>query len=341
MDRKAWIVVTICCTLMGLNLYYTSQLPKTKPVPAATAPATPAAGTAATAEAAKTTPAAPGAPVTPGAAAALPEETRELKIDSVRYVLSTKGGGVKEAHLAAQDQVVLNTLAKDAIGAFRREAKTADETPYKIVEATDKAVTFEGTTADNLSIRKTFSVTEGPGTDPHMLRMAITLTNKGTVAHKSDQHYIYAGAAASLSPGDIVPAAVFWNNGGDSDYKEATYFTAGLMSAAKTEFAGGPYEDFRFGGVSSRFYAHIISTTEQPGVRVQGRVWAEPFLVDHSHDEFKDHAGAKADHGIQGAIGMAPLDLAPEASKTINYEIYLGPKEYHRLSELGNHREDV
>lgn len=342
MDRKAWIVVTLCCTLMGINLWQMSEQKARQKAYEAAHPAAPKAPDAATpAAAAPGATATPGAAPAPGSAAALPEETRDLKVGSVDYVLSTKGGGVKVAKLAAQDQVVLNNLGKDAIGAFRREAKIVDETPYKIVESTDKTVTFEGTTAENLLIRKTFTVTEGPGSDPHLLKMALTLTNKGTAAHKSDQHYLYAGAAASLSPGDLVPTAAFWNNGGDSAEKLSTSFGAGFFNAATTEFVGGPYNDFRFGGVSSRFYAHIISTTEQPGVQVQGRLWAEAFLVDHSNDTFKEHSSAKTDHGIQGAIGLPPVDLAPEASKTFNYEIYLGPKEYHRLSELGRHRDDV
>ncbi len=340
MDRKAWIVVTLCCTLMGINIWQMSQQSaRQKAYEAAHPPAAkaPDAAKPANLESPGTT-ATPGAP---NAVAALPEETRELKIDSVKYVLTTKGGGVKIAELAGQDKVTLNILGKDAIGAFRREAKITDDTPYKIVESTDKTVTFEGTTADKLVIRKKFTLTEGAGSDPHLLKMSITLTNKGTTAHKSDQHYIYAGAAESLRPDDIIKPAFFWNDGGDAATKDANFFSAGMMSTATTEFSGGPYNDFRFGGVMSRFYAHIISTTEEPGVKVQGRIWAAPFLVDHSNDVFKDNSSAAKDHGIEGAIGMLPLELAPEASKTIDYEIYLGPKEYRRLSDLGRHRDDV
>ena len=325
MDRKAWIVVTLCCILMGVNTWFMSQnQAQRKPVAAAAASSAP--------DAAK--PAGSASPSAPGAAASLPEETRELKIDSVTYILTTKGGGVKEARLSAQDQVVLNKLGKDAIGAFRREARLVDDTPYKIVESTSKSVTFEGTTADDLFVRKTFSVTEGPGSDPHLLKMSIALTNKSTAAHNSDQHYIYAGAAESLRPGDIILPAVFWNDGGDSSSKD-------IGKKGATEFVGGPYSDFRFGGVMSRFYATIISTTEQAGVQVKGKVWADPFQVDHSKDEFKDNSAASSDYAVQGAVGMAPVELAPGASKTVNYEIYLGPKEYRRLADLGRHRDDV
>ena len=337
MDSKSKLLVVLCCALMGINLYFMQQQTAQK--------AALAAKTAADAKAAAANPAA--APTTPELSAAKPaapsqpEETRELKIDSVRYVFSTKGGGVKEAYLSAQDQVVLNKLGKDAIGGFRREAAIADDTAYKIVESTNKTVTFEGTTTENLLIRKQFSLTEGPKSDPHLLRMAITVTNNGKEAHKSDKHHIYAGAAASLRPDDIIKPAFFWNDGGDSDTKDTNAFSGGMFASAKPDFVGGPYNDFRFGGVMSRFYANIVSTTEKDGVKVQGGIWAERFQVDHAKDEFKDNSAAKSDYAIHGAVAMAPMELAPGASKTTDYEIYLGPKEYRRLADLNRHREDV
>ena len=338
MDRKAWIVVSLCCLLMGINAWYMSQL---KPAaPAATSKAATAAAKPAEASAATPAALAPGIAVPPGAPRG-PEETRELKQDSVTYLLSTRGGGVKKAVLSGQDKVVINELGKDAIGAFRREAGVTDDTPYKIVEATGKQVVFEGVTADQLLIRKTYALTEGQGSDPHLLKLSLKLTNNGTAAHKSAQHHIYAGAAVSLRPDDIVKPAFFWNDGGDASTKDSGFFASGTFSSGKPEFVGGPYHDFRYAGVMSRFYANIISTTEPAGVQVQGGVWAERFLVDHSSDEFKDNGAAKSDYAVHGAVGLPPVDLAPGASKTIDYEIYLGPKEYRRLADLGRHRDEV
>ncbi len=343
MDRKAWFVVSLCCVLMGINAWYMSQQATERQKAAAALFAADKARAAAArpAEASSATPAAAAKADQSAAGTQATEETRELKMDSVRYVLSTRGGGVKEAVLSGQDQVVINKLGKDAIGAFRREASITDDTPYKIVASTDKQVIFEGLTADQLLIRKTFSLSEGQGSDAHLLKMSLNLTNNGAAAHKSAQHHIYAGAAVSLRPDDIVKPAFFWNNGGDADTKDSGYFAGGTFASGKPEFVGGPYNDFRFGGVMSRFYVNIISTTEAPGVQVQGGIWAERFQVAHSDDAFKDTGAGKNDFGVHGAVSLPPIDLAPGASKTINYEIYLGPKEYRRLADLGRHRDDV
>lgn len=339
MDRKSWLIVSLCVALMGINFYF---MQKQQAAAAAMAKMKAEAAQTTKEEAAKAPAGATaGKDQAASTATPVPEETRELKSGSVRYVFTTKGGGVKVAELSAQDQVVLNQLGKDAIGAFHREPKISDDTPYKIAEATDKKVVFEGTGPDQLTIRKEFTLSEGPASDPHLLKMSVTLTNNGKETHKSDQHYLDTGVAASLRPDDIIRPAFFWNDGGDATSKDTNSFGGGLFSGEKQEFVGGPYNDFRFGGVMSRFYANILSTAEQPGVQVQGRMWAERIPVNHANDEFKDHSSSKSDYAIHGAVGMAPVELAPGASKTIPYEIYLGPKEYRRLADLGRHRDDV
>lgn len=337
MDNKSKLIALLCCVLMGLNFYYMSQndaLRRQKAEKEKAEKVVSAVKTDAKTDTAKDAKAA--------SSQLQPEETKELKADTVTFVLSTRGGGVKVAKLSGLDQVVLNKLGTDAIGAFRNDAKLVDEIPYKIVEATDKKVVFEGATPEQLVVRKAYSLSEGPKSDPHLLKLSLTLTNKGAAAHKSDQHHMYAGAAVSLRPDDmIIRPAFFWNNGGDSDHKDVGYFSGGLFSSAPTEFVGGPYPDFRFGGVMSRFYAHIISIPENPGVRVPGRLWAERIKVDHTHDEFASNSAANNDYAIEGSVGLPPVDLAPGASQTTEYELYLGPKEYHRLAGLEGHRAEV
>jgi len=46
-------------------------------------------------------------------------------------------------------------------------------------------------------------------------------------------------------------------------------------------------------------------------------------------------------YGITGAIGLAPLKLAPGESQTMRFQIYTGPKEYARLKALGGGMDDI
>jgi len=343
MDRKAWIVVTLCALLMGLNAWYSSQLAAEQAKTAAAQAQVEAArkkeeAARAPADAAlKTAAASPAAPAAPPSAK---EEIRELTSGTVTYVLSSKGGGIKKAVLAGPDQVVLNAHGVEAVGAFRRGAKVMDDLLYTVAESDAKHVVFEAKAADGLVVRKTFTLTEGEESDEHLIKLSITLTNQGSVQHVSENHFLYAGAAASLQPNEVLHPSVFWNNHGDASQKYATSFTTepGWFSSAYPEMMQS-FDQLRFGGVMSRFYTNIIALRTKPTEEKPGKMWAERFKVDHSNDEHKD--STRIDYGMHGAVGLPPVSLAPGATQTLDYEVYLGPREYHRLAKIGHQRQQI
>ena len=144
MDRKAWIVVTLCALLMGLNAWYVSKHSAHQAQVASEEAARKAAEAAKTPAPTATAPAVvtAGAPAVPGAPAAMVEETKELTAGNAKFVITNLGGGVKQAVLSGSDHVVINELGKDPIGALRRDVKTKDATIYKFVESTPKQVVW-------------------------------------------------------------------------------------------------------------------------------------------------------------------------------------------------------
>jgi YidC/Oxa1 family membrane protein insertase len=326
---------------MGVNWWYASKnmeaVKREAAAKMAAAPAVaPPPANALPAEAAPARTNTPAASTT--APSATQEEKHELKVGSVTYQMTTRGGGIQRAVLLAHDQVDLNRHAVEPVGALRREASGTDQTPYRIISKDSKQVTFQGVTPDGIEVTKTYRVTEGKGSDEHLLALTLTLKNTGAAQHKFDEYYLYAGAAASLRPDEVIYPGFFWNNAGDEDHKDVTFFKGGMMSSEKGEFRGS-YEKLRWGGVMDRFYAHIISTKEN--VDQPGKLWASRLQVSHKNDEFKDVAGADADYAAQGAVGLPVVDLAPGATQKLEYEIYLGPKEYHRLRDIGWQRSYV
>jgi YidC/Oxa1 family membrane protein insertase len=338
MDRKAWIVIILCAAGIAVNAWFASknaaQSEAAKAAEAAKAPppaAQPAAPGAAPA------PATAGAATsTPAAAPLAPEQTHVLTRGNVSYHFTTRGGGVAKVVMVGADHVTLNEVGKEPIGALRREAAGADSVPYTMVESTADTVVFEGTSADGIVIRKAYSLRDTP--DDHLLKLAVTLTNSGATPHRSEEYYLYAGVAASLRPDEIKKPRVFWNNAGDSHYKDTGYFGGGWFSSEKAEFRES-FPRLKFAGVMTRFHATIIRRADP--VMKPGKVWASRVLVDHSQDQFKDLEAAKTDYGMQAAVGLPTVELAPGASQTEQYEIYIGPKEYKRLNKLGEQMEDV
>lgn len=332
MDRKAWIVVTLCVIGMAINGWWMMTRPPQLPVRPQETPAQPAA-----VETPKTAANVPGGTTVPAdkLAVGAPEEKAELKNENAAYTFTTKGGGIAEVLLLdTKDHVRLNMLGKAPIGAFTDAAKTyRDSLPYRIVDKTPQSVVFETETPDKVIVRKAFSLSTGPAANDHYLDFKLTLTNHSDAKLTKDSYFLYTGAASELRPDEITHPGFCWNNGGSAKSKDTAAFRDGSGFLG----FGGPITEhqesftaFRWAGVMSRFYTTIISNTDdQPS-----RIWIERFLVDHSKDEFKDHAKASQDYAIHGGFALAPVELEPGASKVHEMHIYLGPKIYRDLARI-------
>lgn len=326
MDRKAWIVVTLCVIGMVINGWWMVKHPPPVQQPPAVSQPAPSPQPAAAVSAAPQP--------APSALPAVVEETVELKNPSAAYTFTTKGGGIaKVVLLNTKDHVVLNKAGKAAIGALGMAAKTYDDLNYRIVEKTDRSIVFEAETAEKMLVRKAYSYSSGSGSSDHLLDFKITLTNRGGTKLVKDSCFIYAGAASELRPDEIERPAFAWNNAGDADHMGTGSFRDGSGFLG----FGGPildlqrsFDRLRWAGVMSRFYTTIICTVEdQPS-----RVWAERFLVNHATDEFKDNAKASQDYAIHGGLSLPTVDLEPSVSKTYDFRIYLGAKIYHDLKKI-------
>lgn len=350
MDRKGWIVIILCSAGIAVNAWFASQK---QPPPATAAPAAVKGAPAVTPGSA----AAPGATMgpadkAPAAAAAAaatspttPEETHQLTRGSVTWFFSNRGAGISKIVLAGNDQITLNEYGQEPIGALRREAGGIDPVPYKITAKTATSITFDGTSAEGIAIRKVYTLPEDEPNDEHLIRFSVTLTNTGAAPHKSEEYYLYAGAANSMSPDEALKPSFFWNNFGDSAQTHASEFDGGWFSDERREITAS-YERLRYSGVMSRFYTQILShekvdKTGRAFVNKPGKIWASRVHIDHSQDKFKTTSGADKDFAIQAAMSLPPVNLAPQGVQTEEYTLYAGPKEYTRLAKLEGQRDDV
>lgn len=340
MDRKGWIVVIACVALMGLNWHYIQENQKVAQAEAARKqqeeaakkpPAAPPATTAVAAPGAAATPATPAPAVVPET----PAETHSLTAGSVTYELTSKGAGIARALLAGTDQVTLNQNAVEPIGALRREATGLDTIAYKLVSKTGKSVTFEGTSADGIVVTKVYTLADGKDSDEHLINLTITLKNTGTAPHKSEEYYLYAGASSALKHDDARYEGFFWNDAGDADFHQSDYYGKPWFSEQKTEFRRS-FDALRYAGVMGRFYTHIITRIAEKDAPAKfwssRRTLSKPIDLAH-----KDKTDIQ-DHAYEAALSLPAIDLAPGASHSEVYQIYLGPKEYDRLSKIGRQR---
>ncbi len=338
MDRKAWIVVTLCVIGLIINWYYgvqnyTAPQPPREAVDApATAPGDPAVpGVDPTDPAAPDPGIEPAPPVEPVVA----EERHEIRTDLVRFELSNIGGGVVVAEmLAASDLVLVNEFGDGPVGAISREVGFLSNLAYQVAEAVPgHSVTYEADTADGIRVRKQFRRPTDENADPYLLEVEVTLSNNGAQPHQSAEWYLYAGGAVSENPGEFVQPRIFWRGDGDVDYKETRWFDKGFMGwrAPRPELTRS-FEEITWAGVSNRFFASFLTPLpDQDGQIGGGRLWAKRFPVQLEGRE-------RTEWGVHGAVGMPPVRLASGESVSHAWQLYMGPKEYHRLRDLGEER---
>ncbi|MBV9392485.1 MAG: YidC/Oxa1 family insertase periplasmic-domain containing protein, partial [Verrucomicrobia bacterium] len=83
-------------------------------------------------------------------------------------------------------------------------------------------------------------------------------------------------------------------------------------------------------GVTNQYFATILVPTDTTGERV----WARRLQVPATDS-------LPALRGIYGALLLPRFDLAPGQSKTFDFDIYAGPKEYSRLAKISNDQTEV
>ncbi len=357
MDRTAWIVVTLCLAgLFGWGWWsskeageYAAQQKaweeQQRLLAAERAPAEPVepAGAATAADPAGGKPAA-----TPGAAveaSAIPVKEITLANEEIRVHLTNRGGGVATAELLDHQRslgeengyVVINDRGDDVIGALSTGPKQIDRTVWEITAQDAASVTFSTVTPEMLRITKRFSLPEPDG-EPHQLKLQVTVANENTQPLPIGRRFLYLGSAGPLHPDEWPRQTGFYfrdEDGGKVTYKGVDYFKGkkflGIGSDSK------PHEELSiavvdWAGINDQYFTTLLSPAEPYATTM----WASRFPI--TLDGQEEISEKKQLHAVEAALGMPDLSLGAGELRTLNYELYLGPKEYQRLKALGDHR---
>lgn len=335
-DRKTWIIVSICAILLALNVFFAPKRPQAPPAPAtSSAPAT-AAGDAAQ----PGTPSSGGLAVVPPAPA--PEKLVELQTGSSTFVLTTAGGGVKEARLkteheiGAPDKPLAINRAGLPVATLVDAAGSPLEVSYTVDEAASvpgKSVVMLGRAANGLMIRKTFSLVEGQqeGRD-YLLNLAVTLENAGSAPLNLENYSLALGTAGPLYQRETPQwTSFFWRGGGEYTFKDVTYFKGRFGSAGKTLFET-EVADAQFTGVANQFFATLINNKSS----YQARFWARPAEV-----AVPAYAGGGTHPAVRAGVSLPAGALAAGGQRSIDFQIFMGPKENQKLRGMPGHLGDI
>ena len=342
MDRKGWIILTICGILLVANHIF---MPK-KPAPEPKAPAEEKVEDTSTSS---DTP-----PVTQPDSAGLVKEQHIPKVgekyatltsskdgeEYVEFKFSSVGGGISSATLLKQmkvgsdtEHVVLNKNAPAPIGALSDGPDEFLAAHYELIEK-DGFIFCQHTTPGGLQITKRWSLEEDQTAAgaPWRLTLKMTLANKSKASINLGNYSIFAGSATPLHPREWEnQGGVFYADDGSFNNEDSNWFKKGFWRKARPLLQES-VEELEYAGVSNQFFATVI----RPKVKHSSTFWAKASAaeVDGADPE-------KPKYAVRSGFTLPADKIAPDETETFTYSIYIGPKLYSELKKFEGEVDEV
>ncbi|PYK40687.1 MAG: hypothetical protein DME60_07295 [Verrucomicrobia bacterium] len=341
MDRTAWIAVTLCVIgLVVWQIYVVKQTPP-RHAPVSVAPEQ----TSPSASIPSSTPlAAPAAaPKAAEPVASFPEKIETLRNSDVELRFTNRGGGIKEAILLGQvaekgERVALNSAESAPIGAIieSRELGTPAFSEFTASREANSVVKFERVTAEQIAVRKKFFFQQSPEKkDNFVVEMDVGLENRGTELYRNAGYFVALGSAAPIHPKDYPSyTRLVWCIAGKAKGIDVGWFGSSGGFLGMGQRAARPFYQENIAGaewvaVSDQFFTTLVA----PLTAKADAVWGRRFDIERTPDQKL--------LGIEGALGMPGFEVQPGQTYSARFEIYAGPKLYHRLAQLPHNEAEI
>ncbi len=338
MDRTAWIAVILC--VVGLFVWEW-WLARHAPPRTATATASPTATPFAEASASPTPGFTPAAVATPVPAPTIPPselKTESLNNSDVELHFTNRGGGIEKVVLLnhkaeGNENVVLNSAEHAPIGAIVDDPAVPVSSKYGLRRDGD-AVLCDFKTPEDLTIRKKFLFIKTPeAKDNFAVEMDVDLANSGAKPYTNPGYFIALGSAAPIHARDYpYYTRLVWCIDGKARDKNVSWFQGGSGFFGVGQRGPQPFYQentapAEWVAVTNQFFTTLIA----PLTAKANGVWGRSFSVSAEQKTL----------GIDGAMHMPGFQLEGGQTYSARFEIYSGPKIYHRLAQLEHNEAEI
>jgi YidC/Oxa1 family membrane protein insertase len=342
MDRTAWIVVALCVIGLVLWQVYVAKQMGPSPAPVTGAPGQASPTPPPQAPAASPPPAVPEA--TPKAAEAVPsfpEKIETLRNSDIELRLTNRGGAIKEAVLLKQmaekgQRVILNSDQSAPIGALIEQPSSPVLAEFIASAVSNDGVQFERTTNEQVTVRKKFFFEKSSeNKDNYVIEMDVDLENRGAKPYQNKGYFVALGSAAPIHAKDYPTfTRLTWCIQGRAKGVDVGWFASSGGFLGIGQRAARPYYEENLAGaewvaVSNQFFTTLMA----PLTAGATGVWGRSFDIEHPPDQKL--------LGIEGALRMPGFELQPGQTYSARFEIYAGPKLYHRLAQLPHNEAEI
>lgn len=361
MDKKTWIVVTLCILgIIGLEMY--NQQVRTerarelarlqaaqKAEEAAQAAANPAAAEAAETPAATATataaPATAEVSPTPTPEPQIPEENITLENEFFRVNVTNRGAGVRGIYLLSHEAeggepVTLDRDTEIPVAALSEDPKPESLPNYEVLAHDSSSVTMRHVTGDQIQIDRVIRLPELKELrDEYRIEVETTFTNLGDQTFRSGDLYFHVGSAAPIHEKDLpIHTALDYFEDGKAHQIDVNWFEPSRipligiqLRGRRPVFQGETAPPIGWVGVKNQFFTTIAIPREFSAESVVGN----QLRLERGDDPNRPWLG------IEAAMGFPTLSIPPGEATTAVVDVYAGPKEYRRLEALGSDTSEV
>lgn len=269
-----------------------------------------------------------------------------LENDYIRAHFTSFGGSLETIELkgypATQDSgdpVVLHERAHEKPLSLMRAQGSgygAITRDYRLISSDENEVIFEATLAVGIKIRRIYSLVPGDeGAAPYTIHHRTELFNPTDKAFNFDRVFINTGTAAptNTDPYGMDLSAAYFEEG-DYEYIAASKFSGGgflfFRSAPKDKIERTG--QMQWAAVKNQFFASILTPVAGADAFTAEKVEYPVTIGDDSK---------KIPFGVTGYMRFALPSLAPGENVSLEMDFYSGPKDFKRLSSMGQDQEDV
>jgi len=238
-------------------------------------------------------------------------------------------------HIAEKSKrVTLNSPKHMPIGAILDDPAKPALREFTLTRESDSSIRCERATPDGITIRKKFSLLQSnEKKDNFLLDLNLDVQNTGAQPHAKSEYFVALGSAAPIHPKDYpYYTRLVWSINGKARDRNVSafqgsggFFGIGAHPAQpifQENFAGAEWT-----AVTDQFFATIIAplTAKATGI------WGRSFEVSSEQNMI----------GIEGAMRMPGFQVQPGQTYTARFQIWTGPKIYHRLAQLEQNEAEI
>jgi len=342
MDRTAWIVVALCVVgLVVWEMYLAKQMaPRTAPVTATSGQASPMPTPGILAPSPHPLASPEAAPEGAESLPSFAEKIETLRNSDVELRFTNRGGGIAEAvmfnHIGENDKrVTLNSPKHLPIGAMVDDPARPALPEFTLSRESDSSMRCERAMPDGITIRKKFSLLQSnQKKDNFLFELNLDAQNTGAQPYTRADYFVALGSAAPIHPRDYpYYTRLVWSINGKARDRNVSAFqgSAGFLGVVGAHAAQPIFQE-NFAGaewtaVTDQFFATIIAPLNAKAIGI----WGRSFDVSSTQNMV----------GIEGAMRMPGFQVQPGQTYNARFQIWVGPKIYHRLAQLEQNEAEI